>query len=71
MKNILSLSLAISLVLLACKDRTENQPDSEKYRSDDSGNHQGDGGYSPDTSLTRDTSSYQRMPNKVTDTTKQ
>ena len=70
MKNILSLSFVLSVLMISCQDRTDNQPESEKYRKD-SGNHQRDGGYSPDTTTSRDTSSYQRMPNKVNDSSSQ
>jgi hypothetical protein len=69
MKYLITICIAGSIALTACNDRTDNQPESEKYR--DSGNHQRDGGYSPDTSTSRDTSYYQRMPNKVNDSANQ
>ena len=70
MKKILSILAVAAILGISCGD-SNNTPESEKYRNDDSGNHNRDGGYSPDTSTSGDTSSYQRMPNKTTDSTNQ
>ncbi|MBC7851559.1 MAG: hypothetical protein H7Y31_17575 [Chitinophagaceae bacterium] len=56
------------IVGFACN--SSETPASENYRKDDSGNHQRDNTVNADTSANRgDTSSYQRMQNKTSDST--